>query len=165
LWIEQLVFKAETLDFVEIQGNFFRTNLVNSDACYWFIRPIVDFVKCKGSLASINYKLCCFWLKLPWYFVFSMTHKLNFVLTKDINFIISKSIVLGMLRHCKSKCLTDHIIKWHSEKVASNQQQTYTIYSIKFTPFCFFFKNFIYLHGLASLSYAKWYFFFLLLFL
>ena len=37
VWIEELVFEAEALDFVEIQGDLFREDLVDCNACDWFV--------------------------------------------------------------------------------------------------------------------------------
>lgn len=52
--IQELVLEAEALNFVEVEGTFLWVYLVYGNARNRFVRPIVDFVECEGSLTSIH---------------------------------------------------------------------------------------------------------------
>ena len=43
--VNQLILKAEALNLIEIHGQLLRKDLINSDASYRFIRPIIHFVE------------------------------------------------------------------------------------------------------------------------
>jgi len=66
VWVDELVFKTEALDLVEIEGRFLRIDLINGDASYWSVGTIVDFIEAKSTLARINDNRRCRRLKLPW---------------------------------------------------------------------------------------------------
>lgn len=124
LRVQQLVFKAETLNFVEVQSDFFWVHLVYCDSSYWLVRFIVHFVEGKGCLTCIDLQLCSLWLEIPWNAVLCMTTKVHSVLSKDVDFIICETIVLIVIARFKPKNLANYVVKRHSKEVASQEKQT-----------------------------------------
>ena len=59
---------------------------------------------------------------------------------KDINLILADAIVLCMLAHREAECLTHDVVKWHSQEVASEGQQTHAIHAIELAPLCLLFE-------------------------
>ena len=45
IWIEQLILKAKALDFVEVEGHFFREYLIDGYASHRSIRSIEHFIE------------------------------------------------------------------------------------------------------------------------
>ena len=55
--VQQLVFEAEALNFVEVHGTLLGENLVDRDASDRLVRPIVHFIKGQGCLTGIDEEL------------------------------------------------------------------------------------------------------------
>ena len=140
IWIQKLILEAEALDFVEVESTFFGKNLVNGNASYRLVRAIVHLIECEGSLASIDQELSRLGLEFPRDLILSMAHEANPPLTEHIYFLRCHSIVLCMLWHSEAKCLTDYVIKGHSQEVATEEKQTEPIDTIEFTPLSLLFE-------------------------
>lgn len=140
IWIQKLILEAEALDFVEVESTFFGEDLVNGNASDRLIRAIVHLIECESSLTCIDQELSRLGLEFPRDLILSMAHETNPPLTEHIYFLRCHSIVLCMLWHSEAKCLTDYVIKGHSQEIAAEEKQTEPIDAIELTPLCFLFK-------------------------
>jgi len=117
--IKQLVFKAKTLYFIEIQGAFFRKDLIDGYACDWTICSVINFVECKGSLSCIYNHIWRTWFKLPWNLILSVAQKAYSELSKYAYIFFFMLVFLSMLLHSKSESLAYYIVEWNSQEITS----------------------------------------------
>lgn len=137
VWVEQLVFETEALDFIEVQGTLFRENLIDSDTSDWLVWSVEYFIESEGSLTSINQELGRFRLELPGNLIFSVAHEADSPLTEHVHFLCWGAVVLCMLTHREAEGLTDNVVEGNSEKVTSEKKQAESIHSVELTPLRF----------------------------
>ena len=70
--VQKLIFEAEALNFVEIQGCFLREDLVDGDTSDWSICSVEHFVEAESCLSSIHYNCWGTRLELPRDLILSM---------------------------------------------------------------------------------------------
>lgn len=120
--VQQLVFEAKTLNFVEVERNFFWVDLVDGDACDGLVWLVIDLVEGKSGLTSIYDQLRRLGLELPRDLILSMSHELDAVLTEDVHVLLANSVVLVRGRHGEPKSLANHSVERHSEEIASKKE-------------------------------------------
>jgi len=153
--VQKLVFKAETLDFVKVERALFGRYLVNRDASDRLVRLVIDLVESKGRLTCIDCQLGRFGLEVPRDLVLRVAHKLYLVLAENVHLIVFKRVVLVRSGHRKTKCLADHIIERHGQKVPTKQQETKAVNSVEFAPLRFGLEDFVYSHCLSAFSHRE----------
>lgn len=152
VWVQQLIFEAETLNFGKVQAHIFWVNLVDCNSCNRLVTFVEYFVECQRSFTSIYGQHCGFGLKFPWDLVLSVGHKVNSVLAENAHILLLDSIVLSMGGHREAKGLADHSVEGNCEKIASQKKQTEAINAVKLTPLSLVFKHFVYLYSLTPFS-------------
>jgi len=155
LRVQQLILEAETLDFVEVQGALLRENLVDSNSRDWLIRPVVHLIEGKGSLTSIHSQLLSFRLKVPRNVVLGLPAELDSVLTEYVDVLLFGAVVSRVLTHSEAECLAHNIVKWHSQKEASQKEETQAVNSIELTPLSFSLEHLIDLDSLFTFSHRQ----------
>ena len=129
--------------------------MVDCNASNWLVRAIVDFVKSKGRLASINDELTRLRLELPGNFVLCISHEAHTPLAKDIHFFGVGTVVLRMLTHREAKSLANDVVEGHSEEVTTKKEQTHAVDSVKLAPLGLLFEYFVDLDGLTPFSHLN----------
>lgn len=150
--VQQLILEAEALYFVEVNGGIFWGQLVDSNASYRFVTSVVYLVEREGSLAGVDHQLGGLRLEIPRNFIFCHSHELNLELSEHIDFAVLEAVVFGMAGHREPEGLADHVVEWHSEEVAAEEEQAEAVNAIELTPLSLLNECFVYLDSLAAFS-------------
>lgn len=150
VWVNELVFKTEALNLVEIEGRLLRIDLVNGDASNWSVGTIEDFVESERTLARINNNRRSRRLKLPWNLILHVSQERHSELSVHINFAVFEFVLFGMLTHGEAKGLTNYVVEWMCQEVPAKQKENNSINSIEFAPLSFFTEDLVHLSGLTT---------------
>ena len=117
--VDQLVLEAEALDLVEVHGQFFREDLIDSDSCNRFIRPIIHLVEGQGRLTRIHCQGGGLGLELPWNLILSMAHESHLEFAENVDVLVFHSVVFCMLTHGEAHGLADDVVEGDGQEVAT----------------------------------------------
>ena len=109
-----MILETKTLNLVEVQRCLLRENLVNRQARYWLIRPVINLVEGQAGFTGIDHETSGRRLELPGQVVLCVSHKGYPILPKHIYLVLIEHIFLGVLSHGEPERLAHDIVKWNN---------------------------------------------------